>query len=594
CRLAWRRVSPRSSDYHPSSCSLPTNSSPVHSSGLDAPDQAHSGSSTRVISPRLGYPPMRALRQSEAFRRWCADPLSTFYTPTTLESSLGDSSERPLHSSSYSVGPSRKRYRSSANFLPSSTLVMGSLAPTHTDLLPIRKRLRDSYSSETNMEKDTEIDNTKTEDGRELDIVDRDDARDCVEIVPRDVRDNTEEYEADTSAGDTFKVGINLMSAPVADEESKEPIGEDSSNSSGTRDGIVRSFKDMLIDLDDVVHEFYHHMSEGGNGNGDGRGDRPIAHECTYQDFMKCQPLSFKGTEGVVGLIRWKQCFTSTIVWKDTRFQELTMMFNKMVPEEEDRVEKFIGGLPNNIQGNVIATEPIRLQDNTGGQNVARAYTAGNNEKMDYGGPNQRAVTCFEYGTQGHYQKDCTKVNNQNRRNKARVPDARGKAYVIGGGDANPGFNTVTGTFLINDHHAYMLFDLGAARSFVTNIFSTLLDITPSALDVSYAVELADERTSKTSIVLTSCTLGLLGHPFNIDLMPIDLGSFDVINNMDWLAKNHAVIVCDEKIVRIPNENEILIVQGDQSDKGKKSTLSIISCLNTQKYMEKDCQVFLA
>ncbi|GJT35418.1 putative reverse transcriptase domain-containing protein [Tanacetum coccineum] len=45
------------------------------------------------------------------------------------------------------------------------------------------------------------------------------------------------------------------------------------------------------------------------------------------------------------------------------RFQELTMMCTKMVPEEEDRVEKFIGGLPDNIQGNVIAAEPTRLQD---------------------------------------------------------------------------------------------------------------------------------------------------------------------------------------------------------------------------------------
>ncbi|GJX10825.1 putative reverse transcriptase domain-containing protein [Tanacetum coccineum] len=60
------------------------------------------------------------------------------------------------------------------------------------------------------------------------------------------------------------------------------------------------------------------------------------------------------------------------------------------------------------------------------------------------------------------------------------------------------------------------------------------------------------------------CTLGLLGHPFNIDLMPIELGSFDVIIGMDWLAKNHAVIVCDEKIVCIPYGNEILIVQGDK------------------------------
>ncbi|GJU44521.1 reverse transcriptase domain-containing protein [Tanacetum coccineum] len=299
------------------------------------------------------------------------------------------------------------------------------------------------------------------------------------------------------------------------------------------------------------------------------------------------------------------------------------MMCTKMVPLEEDRVEKFIRGLPDNIQGNVIAVAPTRLQDavriannlmdqklkgyvvknaenkrrlnnnygnnrgqqppfkrqNTGGQNVARAYMADNNEKKEY---------------EGHYRKDCSKVKNQNRGDKARVPDARGKSYVLGGGDANPGSNTVKTTFLLNDHHAYMLFDSGADRSFVSNTFSALLDIIPYALDVSYAVELADGRTSETNTVLRGCTLGLLGHPFNIDLMPVDLGSFDVIIGMDWLAKNHAVIVCDEKIVRIPYGNEILIVQGDKSDKEKKSTLSIISCVKAQKYMEKGCQLFLA
>ncbi|GKC89021.1 putative reverse transcriptase domain-containing protein [Tanacetum coccineum] len=208
--------------------------------------------------------------------------------------------------------------------------------------------------------------------------------------------------------------------------------------------------------------------------------------------------------------------------------------------------------------------------------------------------PNQGVVTCFECGVQGYYRKDCPKVKNQNRGNKARVPDARGKAYVLGGGDANPGSNTVTGTFLLNDHHAYMLFDSGANRSFASNNFSALLDILPYALDVSYVVELADERTSKTNTVLRGYTLGLLGHPFNIDLMPIDLGCFNVIIGMDWLAKNHAVIVYDEKIVCIPYRNKILIVQGDKSDKDKKSTLSIISCEKAQKYMEKGCQLFLA
>ncbi|GKD69903.1 putative reverse transcriptase domain-containing protein [Tanacetum coccineum] len=294
----------------------------------------------------------------------------------------------------------------------------------------------------------------------------------------------------------------------------------------------------------------------------------------------------------------------------------------------------------NNNYGNNRGQQPPHKRKNIRGQNVARAYMVGNNEKNGYEGTrpfcnkcklhhegqytikcnnckkvgymtrdckavisittqgtqglNQRVIRRFECGTQGHYQKDYPKVKNQNHGNKARVPDARGKAYVLGGGEANSGSNTVTGTFLLNDHHAYMLFDLGADKSFVSNTFSKFLDIVPYALDVSYVVELVDRRTSETNTVLRGCTLGLLRHLFNIDLMPIDLGSFDVIIGMDWLVKNHAVIVCDEKIVRIPYGNKIMIVQGDKSDKEKKSTLSIISCEKAQKYMEKGCQLFLA
>ncbi|GKA10276.1 putative reverse transcriptase domain-containing protein [Tanacetum coccineum] len=179
------------------------------------------------------------------------------------------------------------------------------------------------------------------------------------------------------------------------------------------------------------------------------------------------------------------------------RFQELTMMCTKMAPEEEDRVEKFIGGLPDNIQGNVIAAEPTRLQDpvqiaNNLMDQKLKGYAVRNAEnkrilnnnyeknrgqqlpfkRQNTGGPlhykmwvckkigpfgpkdckvtnsttstqrgqmvNQRDVTCFECGAPGHYRKDCPKIKNQNRGDKARVPDARGKAYVLGGGDANP------------------------------------------------------------------------------------------------------------------------------------------------------------
>nr|GEX11577.1 putative reverse transcriptase domain-containing protein [Tanacetum cinerariifolium] len=467
---------------HPSSSSSPSSGSTlVHSSRFVALDQAHSGPSTRVISPSLDYPSMRSPRRSEAFRHWCAALLSTFYPPTTSESSLGDSSKKPRHSSSLSAGPSRKRCRSLTGSIPSSTLVTRSLAPTRADLLPPRKR--------------------------ELAIVDGDDVRDQVEVDPMDDR---EEFEA--IAGDNIVLGIDPRSVPRVDEEIIEPIREDSSSSSGTRDGTVRSVEDIPVDLDGAICDFYHHMSEvridrivrietaqrrlkadqmlasgarasraksirslrsknlkarallcierdhvdsirlhmsryqeetmintrsgktpvaieeminrrvtealeaheinrnlglenqngngndgngngngnGGNGNGhsgngneDGRGDRPIARKCIYQDFMKCQPLNFKGIEGVKELMKMMtevycsrneiqmmetELWNLTVKDNDTntytqRFQELTMMCTKMVLEEEDRVEKFVGGLLDNIQGNVIVEEPTRLQD---------------------------------------------------------------------------------------------------------------------------------------------------------------------------------------------------------------------------------------
>nr|GFB88797.1 hypothetical protein [Tanacetum cinerariifolium] len=163
-----------------------------------------------------------------------------------------------------------------------------------------------------------------------------------------------------------------------------------------------------------------------------------------------------------------------------------------MVPDEEDRVERFIGGLPNNIQGNGYAARssenkrrmesnprdnrgqqsPFKRQ-NTSGQNVARAYTAGNNERK---GPR-------------HFTKDCPKMRSQNCGNQTRNKtgnktegnEVTAKAYAIGGGGTNPDSNIVT--------------------------------------DISYAVELADGRIFEMNIILRGCTLGLLGHPFNIDRM---------------------------------------------------------------------------
>nr|GEX87935.1 reverse transcriptase domain-containing protein [Tanacetum cinerariifolium] len=171
------------------------------------------------------------------------------------------------------------------------------------------------------------------------------------------------------------------------------------------------------------------------------------------------------------------------------RFQEFTMMCTKMVPEEKDRVEK---GLLDNIQGNVIAAEPIKLQD---------AIRIANN-LIDHKLKGYAVKNAKNKRRQGHYGV-ILKLEDQNHGNRAGnkngVGKAKGKAYVLGRGDANPDLNVVK---------------------------------------------------------------GMLGHPFNIDLMPVELGSFDVVIAMDC--------------------------------KREKSKLSIISCTKTQKYIKKGCIIFWA
>ncbi|GJX43161.1 hypothetical protein Tco_0259837 [Tanacetum coccineum] len=219
--------------------------------------------------------------------------------------------------------------------------------------------------------------------------------------------------------------------------------------------------------------------SGNGNPNENGRGDRPVARECTYQDFMKFQPLNFKGTEGVVGLIRavaafamsWRELMklmTEVYCPRNEDFKDGILCCGiDMVPEEEDQVEKFIGGLPDNIQGNVIAAEPTKLQDVVriannlmdqtlkgfavkNAENIRRLEVnlRDNRGQLTFKCKCQRALHCemwevqqgWAFGPrQGYYRSDYPKMKDQNRGNKAGnkngVGEVRGKAYVLGGGE---------------------------------------------------------------------------------------------------------------------------------------------------------------
>ncbi|GKD82754.1 putative reverse transcriptase domain-containing protein [Tanacetum coccineum] len=165
---------------------------------------------------------------------------------------------------------------------------------------------------------------------------------------------------------------------------------------------------------------------------------------------------------------------------------------------------------------------------------------------------------CFECGAPGHLKRDCPKLKNKDggNGNAQGWVYAGGNAEKRGNASGNPDANVVT--------------------------------------ENSYDVELTDGKIVEINTIIRGCTLNYLDHPFNIDLMPVELGSFDVITGMDWLRRCHAVIVCDEKLVQVPYGNETLTFCGNESSNGRKSRLTVISCSKAQEYMAKGCQVFLA
>ncbi|GJZ35263.1 putative reverse transcriptase domain-containing protein [Tanacetum coccineum] len=124
----------------------------------------------------------------------------------------------------------------------------------------------------------------------------------------------------------------------------------------------------------------------------------------------------------------------------------------------------------------------------------------------------QNTGTCYECGSQWHFKRDCPKLKNQNRGNMIGNGKAHGRDYALGGGEPNPDSNVVMGTFLLNNRYASILFDTGVDRSFVSTTFSSLLYITPSTLDNSYDIELADRRITGANTIIRGCTLNLLNH----------------------------------------------------------------------------------
>nr|GFB76157.1 putative reverse transcriptase domain-containing protein [Tanacetum cinerariifolium] len=321
------------------------------------------------------------------------------------------------------------------------------------------------------------------------------------------------------------------------------------------------------------------------------------------------------------------------------RFQELALICTKFVSNETEKVDKYVSGLHDNIYGNVKSLKPKTLDETIElandlmdqrlrtcaerkfdskrkaydisrnnqqpfkKQNVAKAYNLRSIEKKTYEG---NAPKCTKYqrnhpgpctlsGNIGHYAHDCRSTGNTNATNNrgGNGPNPRGNKRN-GNAAGNPDSNVFTGTFLLNNRYASILFDTGADKSFLSTAFSSRIDIIPTLLDNHYDVELGDGKIVGINTIIRGCTLNFLNHPFTIDLMPVELGSFDAIIGMDWLRRHHAVIICDEKLVRVPFGNKTLVFRGAKSYIGRESRLTVISCSKVQEYRAKGCHVFLA
>ncbi|GJS12024.1 putative reverse transcriptase domain-containing protein [Tanacetum coccineum] len=177
-------------------------------------------------------------------------------------------------------------------------------------------------------------------------------------------------------------------------------------------------------------------------------------------------------------------------------------------------------------------------------------------------------VTCFGCGN--------PKGNNQASTSTQGGHRAPGRVYSLCAEAVVKDNNVVNGTFLINNVYASVLFDTGADKSFVSYAFSKYIDIHPTTLDTNYSVELADGKSLTTNTILRGCTLNLQNHLFKINLLPIELGSFDVIVRMDWMAEHRVEVVCYKKHIRVSYGNDILIVQGERSGVKNKSRLEVI------------------
>nr|GEU99577.1 putative reverse transcriptase domain-containing protein [Tanacetum cinerariifolium] len=329
--------------------------------------------------------------------------------------------------------------------------------------------------------------------------------------------------------------------------------------------------------------------------------DNPNAPE--EEPFMDQAPAAFRLEDE----LRHLKLRDMNIAAYTERFNKLALLCLDVVPNEKKKVELYIKGLPEIIKGETTSSRPVTLNEAVRiAHELMEQKIQSNNERIAEGLKRKWENNSWNNNNNNNHNNNHNRGNHRNnnyhnQNDNRRQNNARALTTA-----QNMGVNQAEVAPKCNRYgkcHFYQCptrcencGKLGNKvkdcrdKSFVNIKFSQLIDIKPVKLSSSYEVELADEKLVSTNSVLRGCTLNLLNHLFDIDLIPIELGTFDVIVGMDWLVERNALIVCGRKEVHVPYGNKTLVVKSDSG----VSRLKVISCIKARKYIERGSQLFLA
>ncbi|GKA66714.1 putative reverse transcriptase domain-containing protein [Tanacetum coccineum] len=265
--------------------------------------------------------------------------------------------------------------------------------------------------------------------------------------------------------------------------------------------------------------------------------------------------------------------YNLTVKWHDLmtirRFQELAVLCPTMVPNSEKLIEVFIRRLPRSIEGNVTASKPQTLEEaititqrlmDQVTKHISVQGTNDHKQKFD----DRRTFTNNTTKTTVTTIATATMITNNNiiegKKLSGLMLSSQLKIVdVQQGGSSDQELQKQRAS-----HWKQPAASVRADKSFVSISLASKVNIPPITLDTPYDIEIADGNLVGTNIVIQGCTLILLNQPFEVDLMPIKLGSFEVVIGMDWLSKYHARIICDEKVVHIPIDTQVMEKKSDE------------------------------